>query len=58
MTSGGFGHYVQKSIAFAYLNNDLLKAEEVLQVEINGKFYNASIINKACYDAKGKNLRQ
>ena len=58
VTSGGFGHYVQKSIAFAYLNNDLLKTEEVLQVEINGDFYNASIIDKPCYDKSGKNLRQ
>ena len=58
VTSGGFGHYVQKSIAFAYLNNDLLKTEEVLQVEINGDFYNASIIDKPCYDESGKNLRR
>jgi dimethylglycine dehydrogenase len=58
VTSGGFGHYVQKSIAFAYLNNDLLKTEEVLQVEINGDFYNALIIDKPCYDESGKNLRQ
>jgi len=40
------------------LNNDLLKSEEVLKVEINGKFYNATIIDKACYDESGKNLRQ
>ena len=58
VTSGGFGHYVQKSIAFAYLNNDLLKSKEVLQVEINGEFYNASILDNACYDETGKNLRQ
>jgi Glycine cleavage system T protein (aminomethyltransferase) len=58
VTSGGFGHYVQKSIAFAYLNNDLLKSKEVLQVEINGEFYNASIVDNACYDQTGKNLRQ
>ena len=58
VTSGGFGHYVQKSIAFAYLNNDLLKTEEVLQVEINGDFYNASIIDKPCYDESGEKLRQ
>ena len=31
---------------------------EVLKVEINGKFYNATIIDKACYDESGKNLRQ
>lgn len=49
---------MQKSIAFAYLNNDLLKSKEVLQVEINGEFYNASIVDNACYDQTGKNLRQ
>ena len=41
-----------------YLNNDLLKTEEVLQVEINGDFYNASIIDKPCYDESGEKLRQ
>ena len=40
ITSGGFAHYVKKSIAYSYLNEEILKTNEKFQVEINGKFYN------------------
>ena len=57
ITSGGFGHYVDKSIAFAYLDTGLLNSNDNIQVEINGDFYNAVIINEPCYDKNGEKMR-
>ena len=57
ITSGGYGHYVMKSLAFAYIDMSLFKSEEPLKVEINGIFYNASININACYDESGNKLR-
>ena len=57
ITSGGFGHYVDKSIAFAYLDTGLLNSNDNIQVEINGNFYNAAIINEPCYDKNGEKMR-
>ncbi|MDC3144080.1 FAD-dependent oxidoreductase [Pelagibacteraceae bacterium] len=57
ITSGGYGHYVMKSLAFAYIDMSLFKSKEPLKVEINGIFYNASINSNACYDEPGNKLR-
>ena len=45
ITSGGFAHYVNKSIAYSYLDEEILKSNEKFQVEINGNFYNLSLIH-------------
>ena len=57
ITSGGFAHYVGKSIGYAYLDEEMLKSNEKFQVEINGTFYNSSIIKEALYDPKGEKMR-
>lgn len=57
VTSGGFAHYVNKSIAFSYLDKNILNSDEKIQVEINGNFYNCSIIKEPLYDPSGKNMR-
>ena len=57
ITSGGFAHYVNKSIAYSYLDEEILKSNEKFQVEINGNFYNCSIIKKALYDPTGERMR-
>ena len=57
ITSGGFAHYVGKSIAFSYLDKNILKSNEKFQVEINRTFYNSLIIKEALYDPKGKKMR-
>ena len=40
ITSGGFAHHVKKSVAYSYLDEEILKTNEKFQVEINGNFYN------------------
>ena len=57
ITSGGFAHYVNKSIAYSYLYEEILKSNEKFQVEINGNFYNCSIIKEALYDPTGERMR-
>jgi len=57
ITSGGFAHYVNKSIAYSYLDEEILKTNEKFQVEINGEFYNCSIIKEPLYDPKGIKMR-
>ena len=57
ITSGGFAHYVNKSIAYSYLDEEILKTNEKFQVEINGEFYNCSIIREPLYDPSGIKMR-
>jgi dimethylglycine dehydrogenase len=57
ITSGGFAHYVKKSIAYSYLDKETSKSNEKFQVEINGDFYNCSIIKNPLYDPLGTKMR-
>ena len=57
ITSGGYAHYVKKSMAFAYINEKKLSKNDILNVEINGNFYNASILNEPLYDQDGLKMR-
>ena len=52
VTSGGYAHHVQKSIAFGYLPTELIKKDIELKIEINGKFFSANIIHEPLYDPK------
>ena len=57
ITSGGYAHYVKKSIAYSYLDETICKSNEKCQVEINGDFYDCSIIKQPLYDPKGEKMR-
>ena len=57
ITSGGYAHYVKKSIAYSYLDEAICKSNEKFQVEINGDFYDCSIIKQPLYDPKGIKMR-
>ena len=57
ITSGGFAHYVKKSVAYSYLDEKILKTNEKFQVEINGNFYNSTIIKDPLYDPRGTKMR-
>jgi len=58
VTSGGFAHYVKKSIAFCYLDKEVLKNSETkFQVEINGDFYKSYLIKEPLYDPRGTKMR-
>ena len=57
ITSGGFAHFMKKSVAYSYLDEKISKTNEKFQVEINGNFYNCSIIKEPLYDPLGIKMR-
>jgi len=57
ITSGGFAHHVKKSVAYSYLDEEILKTNEKFQVEINGNFYNSTVIKEPLYDPRGTKMR-
>ena len=57
VTSGGYAHHVQKSIAFGYLPIKTIKKDTKLEIEINGNFYLAHIIDEPLYDPSGSRMR-
>ena len=57
ITSGGYAHHVQKSMALGYVPTELSKHDTTLQVEINGKIYQANVIDKPLYDANGGKMK-
>ena len=57
ITSGGFAHFVNKSVAFSYLDKTQIKSEKGIQVEINGNLFNCSIIKEPLYDPSGEKMR-
>ena len=57
ITSGGFAHFVNKSVAFSYLDTNELNSGKGIQVEINGDMFNCSIIKEPLYDPSGQKMR-
>ena len=57
VTSGGYAHHVQKSIAMGYLPIEIAKKNTGLEIEINGKYYSASVIKEPLYDPSGSKMR-
>tara|TARA_Y100000590_G_C15550878_1_gene950840 strand:- start:285 stop:1130 length:846 start_codon:yes stop_codon:yes gene_type:complete len=57
ITSGGYAHYLNKSIAFSYLDEKIINNNQKIQVEINGNFYNCEILKNPLYDPDGIKMR-
>ena len=57
VSSGGYGHRVQKSIAMGYVNSEFAVPGKSLQIEILGEFYDAEVLGSALYDSNGANMR-
>lgn len=57
VTSGGFAHTLQRSMALGYVPSELAKADTALEVEINGKMYAARVVDKPLYDPGGDKMR-
>jgi len=55
VTSGGYGHRIEKSLALAYIRTDSLDAE--LEVKVLGRKYPAQIAKGPLYDPKGECLK-
>jgi dimethylglycine dehydrogenase len=57
VTSGGYGHWVKKSLAMGYVPAALAKDGTKLQVELLGDFYDATVTGKPLYDPSGAHMR-
>jgi dimethylglycine dehydrogenase len=57
ITSGGYGHRVEKSLALAYLPAGLARAQNGIEVDILGKRRAARILPKPIYDPDGRKMR-
>ena len=57
VTSGGYGHSVQRSLAMTYLPVELIDSNTTLEVEILGEFHKASIVMEPLYDPSGSKMR-
>ncbi|MFD3188990.1 FAD-dependent oxidoreductase [Sedimentitalea sp. HM32M-2] len=57
VSSGGYGHRVGKSMAMGYVTTDHAEPGTALQVEILGKFREATVLDGPIYDAGGSKMR-
>jgi len=57
VTSGGFAHYVKKSVALGYVPAALAKPDTSFEVEILGEMRPARIQPQPLYDANGGRMR-
>jgi len=55
LSSGGYGHRTQKSLALAYVHTDALERE--LTVKVLGTHYKATVTSGCVYDKKGARLK-
>ena len=57
VTSGGYGHSVQKSLALAYIDTDALDAANEFEIDIIGDHRRAVVLPEVPYDPSGALLR-
>ena len=57
VTSGGYAHYVKKSMAMGYVPPNLSAPGTALQIEINGDFYEAEVVGAPLWDPSGERMR-
>ncbi len=57
VSSGGFAHHIGQSMAMGYVPPELSSDGTLLEVEINGGFYPATVKALPLYDANGAKMR-
>ncbi len=57
VSSGGFAHWVKKSVALGYVPVELSTGGILVDVEINGTFFPAEILSEPLYDKDGRKMR-
>jgi dimethylglycine dehydrogenase len=57
ISSGGYAHSLQKSMAMGYVSIENASAGTKVEVEILGEMYSAEIIGEALYDPSGEKMR-
>ena len=57
VTSGGYAHYVQKSVALGFLPAELIAPDCEVEIEILGELRRATLIEEPLFDPKGERMR-
>jgi len=57
VTSGGYGHWVKRSLAFAYIERDALDSAATYAVDVVGSACEAKLLMEIPYDPKGLRMR-
>ena len=57
VTSGGFAHHVGQSMAMGYVPMEYASGGTLVEVEINGVMFPATILDKPLYDPAGEKGR-
>ena len=57
VSSGGYAHHAQKSMAMGYVEIDHSAPGSQLDIEILGKIYQAEVLGAAIYDPNGGKMR-
>ena len=57
VSSGGYAHHVQRSMAMGYVTAECSKPGTKLQIEILGKLYEAEVLDEPLYDPNGAKMR-
>ncbi len=57
VTSGGYSHHAEKSIALGLIPRDMAIAGRTAQIEILGKMCDATLITQPLFDADGAHMR-
>ncbi len=57
VTSGAYGHYLERSLALGYVRHDISDGTSDLEVEILGERYPVLVSGSALYDPEGKRMR-
>jgi len=56
-TSGGYGHCVQKSLAFAYVNTGFEAPGTTFDIRILGERRKATVLSEAVWDSENERLK-
>jgi dimethylglycine dehydrogenase len=57
VTSGGYSHYSQKSIAFGFVPNTLVKDGQQVEIELLGEMISATLYTEPLFDPNNEYLR-
>ena len=57
VTSGGFAHYSNKSVALGFIPSALIETGGIFEIEILGEKHRAELIAEPLFDPKGQRMR-
>jgi dimethylglycine dehydrogenase len=57
VTSGGYAHYSQKSVAFGFVPSELIEEGAEFEIEILGELRKATLFTEPLFDPKAERMR-